>query len=486
MTTGIFVLRLNYPKMWNFFRSFQNHLFYSFLGIPYAKPPVGPARFNYSEPIEPWNGVFDADRHMPCLQFEQATSYIRGVEDCLVVSIYTPKLPSVEDPLLIPVFVWLHGNDFHRGSGNADLQGPNRIMDYDVIMVTMNFRLGPLGFMTLEDDTLPGNLGLWDQKLALEWIQLNIASFGGDPEKITIGKVKHLRKYFMIFSPGFFLIAGSGAGGTSVLLHYISPHSCGLFRSAIALSPTSFPSTNVSHYTKALVSKLGCDSPEKILECLSTKTSEAFVRKAYMFTSPNMNWAPMPFTAIIDDFATKPFVPLHPLEAIKKGLFNDVPLIIGHNRDEGASILTQLTHNMTIFDHFLKHWNKIAPVMLFNKLEQDLENEHFEVVKILNQRYFGQENGPKSRGNFLANFGQFYTDAKVGFHVHYIANEVFKKSESPIFQYLYSHAGSLSLAEVVHLDFWQVLWKVRHSVSKVHFVFSSNSKLDKIRMGLNV
>ena len=199
MTTGIFVLRLNYSKIWNFFRSFQNHLFYSFLGIPYAKPPVGPARFNHSEPIEPWNGVFDADRHMPCLQFEQATSYIRGVEDCLVVSIYTPKLPSVEDPTLIPVFVWLHGNDFHRGSGNADLQGPNRIMDYDVIMVTMNFRLGPLGFMTLEDDTLPGNLGLWDQKLALEWIQLNIASFGGDPEKITIGKVKHLRKYFMIF-----------------------------------------------------------------------------------------------------------------------------------------------------------------------------------------------------------------------------------------------------------------------------------------------
>ena len=178
------------PFWWetaDFFRSFQSHLFYSFLGIPYAKPPVGPGRFNYSEPIEPWNGVFDADRHMPCLQFEQSTSYIRGVEDCLVVSIYTPQLPSVEDPELIPVLVWLHGNDFHRGSGNADMQGPNRIMDYDVIMVTMNFRLGPLGFMTLEDDHLPGNLGLWDQKLALEWIQLNIASFGGNPEKITIG-----------------------------------------------------------------------------------------------------------------------------------------------------------------------------------------------------------------------------------------------------------------------------------------------------------
>ena len=383
--------------------------------------------------------MFDADRHMPCLQIEQSTNYIRGVEDCLVVSIYTPKLPSKEDSLL-PVLVWLHGNEFHRGSGNADMQGPNRIMDYQVIMVTMNFRLGPLGFLTSEDDSLPGNLGLWDQKLALEWIQLNIASFGGDPEKVTI--------------------AGSGAGGTSALLHYISPYSRGLFCSVISLSPTSFPSNNVSLYTEAMMLKLGCEKEQKILDCLNTKTSEAFVRKAYMFTTPYMDFAPMPFTAIIDDFATKSFVPLHPLHAVQKGLFNDVPLIIGHNRDEGASILTKLVHNSTIFDHFLKHWNKIAPVMIFNKLDQDLKDEHVQAIKKLNHRYFGQESGPKSRGNFLANFGQFYTDAKVGFYTHYIANELYDKSDSPIFQYIYSHAGSLSLAEVVHLDFWQVLWKV--------------------------
>ena len=92
---------------------------------------------------------------------------------------------------------------------------------------------------------------------------------------------------------------------------------------------------------------------------------------------------------------------------------------------------------------------------------EDLNQEHFEAMKLLNQRYFGSENGPKSRSNFLANFGQFYTDAKVGFHVHFVANEVFKKSESPVYQYFYSHAGSLSMAEVVHLDFWQVLWKVK-------------------------
>ena len=115
----------------------------------------------------------------PNKQIDPNTNYIKGGEDCLVVSVYTPN-PKLEQP----VFVWLHGNAFHKGSGNADLHGPNRIMDHGVVMVTMNFRLGPLGFMSLEDDILPGNLGLWDQKLALDWIQLNIASFGGDPSKV--------------------------------------------------------------------------------------------------------------------------------------------------------------------------------------------------------------------------------------------------------------------------------------------------------------
>ena len=82
-------------------------------------------------------------------------------------------------------------------------------------MVTMNFRLSPWGFMTLEDEMLPGNLALWDQKLALEWIQLNIPSFGGDPEQVTI--------------------AGSGSGGVSTILHYVSPQSRGLFRSVISI-----------------------------------------------------------------------------------------------------------------------------------------------------------------------------------------------------------------------------------------------------------
>ena len=187
-------------------------------------------------------------------QYEASTQYVRGTEDCLVVSVYTPKLPSKSDPDLLPVFAWIHGPDFQKGSGNADMQGPNRIMDYNVIMVTLNYRLGPLGFLTLEDDILPGNFGLWDQKLALEWIQLNIGAFGGDPEKVTL--------------------AGSGSGATCALLHYISPQSKSLFQSVLSISPGSLvPVLSQNHpsvYTRKLVGKLGCDSKysQDILDCL--------------------------------------------------------------------------------------------------------------------------------------------------------------------------------------------------------------------------
>ena len=113
--------------------------------------------------------------------------------------------------------------------------------------------------MTSEDDFLPGNLGLWDQKLALEWIQLNIASFGGDPDQVTL--------------------AGSGSGGTSALLHYMSPQSRGLFKAVISLSSSLvFNQAHPSKYTRMLAEKLGCasnSSSKALLECLNSKTSEA-------------------------------------------------------------------------------------------------------------------------------------------------------------------------------------------------------------------
>ncbi len=119
---------------------------------------------------------------------------------------------------LLPLIqVWIHGGGFVSGSGSPSMYGPEYFMEQDgLILVTLNYRLGPLGFLGMGDDVLPGNLALWDQVLALQWLQQNLASFGGDPERVTI--------------------CGQSAGGVCVSLHTLSPRSRGLFSAAITQS----------------------------------------------------------------------------------------------------------------------------------------------------------------------------------------------------------------------------------------------------------
>ncbi len=148
---------------------------------------------------------------------------LRGQEDCLFLSVFTPKLPEKGSKLL-PVFFWIHGGGFFMGSGNTDFYGPNRIMDHDVVslkisgfkfsngffrcffkvFVSINYRLGPLGFLSTFDDNMAGNQGLWDQIMALHWVQQNIESFGGDPNQVKKSKLSMLTMLTMsmTFVPG--------------------------------------------------------------------------------------------------------------------------------------------------------------------------------------------------------------------------------------------------------------------------------------------
>ncbi|GLH15208.1 Esterase SG1, partial [Gryllus bimaculatus] len=140
--------------------------YYSFQGIPYAQPPVGALRFKDSLPPAPWKGIRDAVQEGSICPQGRGDD-IKGHEDCLFVSVYTPRRPSVlGDPL--PVLVWIHGGGFEAGS--ADEFGPDYLICEDIVMVTLNYRLGPLGFLHL-DEAAPGNAGLKDQMMALRWVQ---------------------------------------------------------------------------------------------------------------------------------------------------------------------------------------------------------------------------------------------------------------------------------------------------------------------------
>ncbi|PSN44746.1 hypothetical protein C0J52_10743, partial [Blattella germanica] len=219
--------------------------FFSFRGIPYAKPPVGTLRFKAPQPPESWSGVRDAfkEGHI-CPQKDMVLQEYRGNEDCLFLNVYTPKDLNVGGGDLKPVMVWFHGGGFEKGSGNSDIYGPDFLVPQDVVVITLNYRLGPFGFLCLDNEEVPGNAGLKDQVMALRWVQQNIKEFGGDPNNVTI--------------------FGESAGGASAHYHMLSPLSKGLFHRVISQSGTALCpwalSTTARERSLRLGKALGCET----------------------------------------------------------------------------------------------------------------------------------------------------------------------------------------------------------------------------------
>jgi para-nitrobenzyl esterase len=188
-----------------------------FAGIPFAVPPVGEGRWRSPQPVEAWDGVRDAvDFGSTSAQNPDMLTAFLGMdpepmsEDCLYLNVYTPALDDGQRPVL----VWIHGGAFIIGSGSTPLyDGAAMLERGDVVLVTLNYRLGAFGFMELGwfDESLAGsgNLGLEDQVAALEWVRDNIAGFGGDPGNVTI--------------------FGESAGGMSVTSLLAAPSASGLF-----------------------------------------------------------------------------------------------------------------------------------------------------------------------------------------------------------------------------------------------------------------
>ncbi|XP_063223164.1 pyrethroid hydrolase Ces2a-like [Bacillus rossius redtenbacheri] len=237
--------------------------FYSFQGIPYAKPPVGPLRFKPPEEADSWTGTRDALQEGACApQINFFTKTLDGTEDCLFLNVYTPQWPARTPKV---VMVWIHGGAFVLGSGDSDMYGPDYLVAEDVVLVTINYRLGALGFLYLEGCDVTGNNGLRDQVMALKWVRDNIAQFGGDPGNVTI--------------------FGESAGGASVHLLMLSPLARGLFHRAIAQSGTALLSgchttCDVSSRRAVRLAKLlGCSSedPQAVADYLRTVPAEKIV-----------------------------------------------------------------------------------------------------------------------------------------------------------------------------------------------------------------
>ncbi|XP_065203589.1 carboxylic ester hydrolase-like [Planococcus citri] len=157
--------------------------FNAFLGVPYAEPPIGDLRLENPKPAKSWNQTLDATSYPPICPQLDTTGFI-GQEDCLYLNIYTPQ--TTNNHTKLPVWLFIYGGRRMFGHCLPYKYGPEYIMDKRVIFVTLNYRIGPMGFLSTEDSAIPGNFGLKDQRIALQWIQENINAFGGDPTNVTL------------------------------------------------------------------------------------------------------------------------------------------------------------------------------------------------------------------------------------------------------------------------------------------------------------
>ncbi|XP_046562842.1 cholinesterase 2-like [Haliotis rubra] len=310
-----------------------------FYGIPYAKPPVGDLRFKHPQPSESWGPeVRDAQKPTSsCFQPKNAhgsdESYKQMPddysEDCLHLTVWAPS----DNAGNLAVMVWIHGGGFYIGSTRLPLyEGKYIAAENGVIVVSMNYRLGPLGFSYLGPDTIPGNMGLVDQRLALQWVKDNIANFGGDPKRVTI--------------------FGESAGGASVGLHLASPLSRDLFDRAIMQSGTlislfadHMPKTAI-RTLKRLADHLECPSSStdtEIYECLKTVDAQTMADLQLGLFGEGIAFRP-----VVDGY----FLPDDPKILLSTGSIKQTSVLHGFTKDEtalfSAMILKQMRNVSTL------------------------------------------------------------------------------------------------------------------------------------------
>ncbi|CAH2324162.1 carboxylesterase 5A-like [Pelobates cultripes] len=334
----------------------------AFMGIPFAKPPIGELRLANPQPPEPWNSIRDAAKDPPmCLQNHRLMELIKELfkietplppisEDCLYLNVFTPG--DRENNSKLPVMMFIHGGGLQLG-GAIFFDGAALSAFENVVTVSIQYRLAILGFTSTGHDDLPGNYGFMDQVAALQWIQENIKDFGGDPESVTI--------------------FGESAGGLSTSALVLSPLAKGLFHRAIAESGTALLRSLMVSDHKEIISrrnyvanKSGCD-PDTLAECLKKKTE-----KEILLISDSMGLLDVP--GCVDGV----FLPKPPEEIMANKQSNNVPFMIGTNNQEFGWLIFQMI-NMSGFQdgmdketvrsllesfHFLELTEKAIPLVM--------------------------------------------------------------------------------------------------------------------------
>ncbi|CAL8308733.1 unnamed protein product [Gadus morhua 'NCC'] len=418
-----------------------------YLGVPYATPPIGERRFQPPEAPGSWQEVRNATQFAPvCPQnvhgvlpeimlpvwftdnLDAAATYVQNQsEDCLYLNVYVPtedgpltknsdestmnrpRDEDIRDRRKKPVMLFIHGGSFMEGSGN--MFDASILAAYgNVIVVTMNYRLGVLGFLSTGDQSAKGNYGLLDQIQALRWLNENIGHFGGDPERITI--------------------FGSGAGASCVNLLILSHHSEGLFQRAIAQSGSAISSWSVNYrpimYTKILARKVGCNLGEMadLVECLRKKSFRELVDQDIQPARYHIAFGP-----VVDGDV----VPDDPEILMQQGEFLNYDILLGVNQGEGLKFVDDSEGEEAIsaasFDYTIS--NFVDNLYRYPEAGKDILRE---TIKFMYTDWADRDNSDMRRKTLLALFTdhQWVAPAVATAKLH-------AEFQSPVYFYTFHH-----------------------------------------------
>ncbi|XP_026732282.1 esterase E4-like [Trichoplusia ni] len=401
---------------------FDDFEYSSYKGIPYAKPPLGELRFAAPQPPDSWEGIRDGTKDCNiCAQFDKETKSIVGDEDCLYLNVYTPKLPSDKNELL-PVMVFLHGGGFLFGHGTDDsAHGPDFLVKRKIVVVSLNYRLGILGFLSLDRKEATGNMGLRDQVQALKWVQQNIKEFGGDPNSVTI--------------------FGISAGGASVEYLLLSPMAKGLFHKALAQSGSSLLHWAYNADVKKLASKIPFlngkvvvddDDLLKYLKGLSTNEliTASMLALATDEWRGGIHFGFVPTVEKPGDW--EPFLSKPPYELLSKGEFNKVPYMSGFCSREG---LLMVSHGAPTLEKFIKE------KVFVDYFPFDLDvPEKINTELKLKTNYLEAERIYEDPDAYAIDF---FSDVDFIGGI-YVATNLIAKHNAPVFFYEFAYDGGLN------------------------------------------
>lgn len=295
-----------------------------FKGIPYAQPPIGELRWKAPQPVQDWDGIRDGSVFgnasiQPVLQIPGVKAVEEPVsEDCLYLNVWAPADAIIEGRKL-PVLMIIHGGGFQAFSGAYDILQGEELARQGIVVVTINYRLGVMGFLThpllSQEDPhgVSGNYGILDQIEALKWVRKNIAAFGGDPDKITV--------------------SGESAGAFSVSILCMSPLAKGLFRAATAQSGGFFDKKGAIYELYSLrqaeavfAERIAGKSAEELRAMSAEELMERTAPIAMAYLKP-----------VVDGYV----FPAEAKELFCAGKFCDVPLLLGSNCDDGAQFCSR-------------------------------------------------------------------------------------------------------------------------------------------------